>query len=136
MAKKELTYKQELFLDALFGEAKGDVNKACKLAGYSNNTERARILAALRTEINDRTQHYLAANGPKAAMAIISVMDGSVQPGDPKDILRAAETVLDRGGVPKQTPALTIGEGVEGAVFVMPLKDPPKEQDGSEKPED
>lgn len=136
MANK-LTYKQESFLEHLFGdECKGDVNKACRLAGYANGTERARILAALRSEINDRTQHYLAANGPKAAMALLSIMDGNVQSGDPKDILRAAEGVLDRGGVVKLQPVLNLGEGVEGAVFIMPTKDTQKEPDDSQNTED
>lgn len=128
MANK-LTEKQERFLEALFGDARGDVNKACRLAGYSDGTERARVLSALRTEINDRTQHYLAANGPKAAMALLSIMDGGVQSGDPKDILRAAEGVLDRGGVVKQQPVINLGEGVEGTVFIMPTKDAPKDDD-------
>jgi hypothetical protein len=128
MANK-LTVMQEYFLDALFGEAKGDVNKACKIAGYASGTERARILSSLRSEINDRTQHYLAAHGPKAAMALLSIMDGDVQSGDPKDILRAAEGVLDRGGVVKLQPVINLGEGVEGTVFIMPTKDPVKETD-------
>ena len=36
--EKSLTNMQEKFLDALFGEAKGDPRRAAELAGYSSHS--------------------------------------------------------------------------------------------------
>ena len=51
--KKILTEKQELFLEFLCGEAKGDIRSAMNLAGYSENTKVSEVVSSLKDEIVD-----------------------------------------------------------------------------------
>ena len=57
MKKKErvLTENQQKFLDVLFEEAQGDLVKAKKLAGYSDNVGTTSIVTALHEEIRELT---------------------------------------------------------------------------------
>ena len=71
---KELTDRQEIFLDCLFDQANGNLREAMKIAGYSENTKTSTVLRTLQDQIIDRTQMYLAANGPLAAMAMPGVL--------------------------------------------------------------
>ena len=50
---KQLTELQEKFLDALFGDAKGNYAKAMRLAGYAESTKPHVIVQSLRSEIID-----------------------------------------------------------------------------------
>lgn len=100
MAEKQLTDKQKLFLDKLFGEAEGDVRTAMTLAGYSTETDSTRLVAALREEILDRTNQVLASNAPKAAMAFGKIIDGEAVIGA-KELIATAKEVLDRVGLVK-----------------------------------
>ena len=64
--KKSLTDSQEKFLDALFGEAKGNPKKAGELAGYSENSY-PKVLRNLKSEIVSRAETYLANYSARAA---------------------------------------------------------------------
>ena len=52
---KQLTEKQQAFLDALFGEAEGNPAKALKIAGYAQGESTGRVMAPLKEEIAERT---------------------------------------------------------------------------------
>ena len=58
--RKELTELQQKFLNALFGEAKGNHAKAMRLAGYSENTNPHHILQSVRQEIIERAELEMA----------------------------------------------------------------------------
>ena len=66
---RNLTEKQQKFLDVLFEEAQGSPAKARKLAGYAEGTPPSQLVSGLKEEILDATQMYMARNAAKAAMA-------------------------------------------------------------------
>ncbi len=120
MANKELTEKQQLFLDLLFDdEVQGDISMAMKLAGYVN-TKPSTVLNALADEIYDRTREYIAANAPKAAMSLAGVLKTPTTPGV-QNALRAAEQLLDRAGHVKTEKVQVQTDG--GGLFILPPKD-------------
>ena len=72
---KILTPKQEAFLEALLGEARGHIGAAMNLAGYSRTTKTAEVVGPLKEEITERAGMMLAMNSPKAAFGIVDVLD-------------------------------------------------------------
>lgn len=118
---KELTEKQQLFLNSLFGEANGDYRKAMNTAGYSPSTQITDVLKGLREEILDHARNLLAINAPKAALGIVSVLENPEDKGS-KERMRAAEQILDRIGLTK-VEKLEIDTKVSGAIFLLPPKD-------------
>ena len=116
---KTLTEKQQRFLDVLFDEAGGDVVRAKELAGYSPNNSTTEIIKAIKEEVVEATQLYMARNAPRAAMSIVS---GMVEPTElgMKDKLTAAKDLLDRVGLVK-TEQLQV-EASNG-VMILPPKD-------------
>ena len=67
---RQLTDKQQKFLDVLFEEAGGSVTLAKKLAGYSETSSTSDVTKGLKDEILEATQLYMARNAPQAAVAI------------------------------------------------------------------
>ena len=115
---RQLTEKQQLFLQVLFEEANGDAGKAKKLAGYSEGTAINDIVTALKDEIMDATQTYMARNAPKAAVAITNGLDDPTQLGI-RDRLSAAKELLDRTGLIKTE---KVQVETSGGVMLMPPK--------------
>ena len=95
--KKELTPKQEAFIDALIQNG-GNVSQAMRTAGYEQ-TSRAWLVKSVSEEIVERTQNYLAAHGMKAASNLITALDedGTTPKGELR--LKAAESLLNRIGI-------------------------------------
>ena len=120
---KTLTEKQQKFLDVLFDEAGGDVVRAKELAGYSPNNSTTEIIKAIKEEVVEATQLYMARNAPRAAMSIVS---GMVQPTElgMKDKLTAAKDLLDRVGLVK-TEKLQV-EASNGLMILPPKDDTDK----------
>lgn len=115
--KRELSEKQKLFLEVLFGpEARGDVVKAKLLAGYCPTYSTNLLVASLEDEIIEATRKYLSRSAPKAVMAIESGLDDPTQLGF-NNRLAAAKDLLDRAGVVK-----TEKVDVAGGVFILPPK--------------
>lgn len=115
---KKLTEKQQAFLHYLFSEESGgDPIKAKKLAGYEPTTSTQSIVDSLQDEIVERTKQYLVQNGPKAAVAVSSLISNPTQLGG-KNKLNAAKDILDRIGVTK-----TEKVEIKGGLFVLPPKD-------------
>ena len=61
---RQLTGKQQAFLNVLFDEAGGNMVAAKKLAGYSESGSTAELLKELKEEILEATQMYMAQNAP------------------------------------------------------------------------
>jgi hypothetical protein len=116
---RQLTENQIKFLEVLFDEAEGDVVKAKKLAGYSENTPTRLIVDALKDEIFDATKTYMSRIGPKAAVAFGSALMDPTQLGV-KEKMHAAKEVLDRAGVVK-TERVQVESS--GGLFILPPKD-------------
>jgi|TARA_R100001480_G_scaffold71682_1_gene82827 hypothetical protein len=125
--KKELTPKQEAFIDALI-ENGGNVSQAMKLAGYEP-TSRTWLVNSVSSEIVERTQNYLAAHGMKAANNLITALDedGTTPKGELR--LKAAESLLNRIGIGSRE---TIDHNVTAihGVVLLPNKQDEKIIDG------
>ena len=115
---KQLTEKQQRFLDVLFEEAGGNVVTAKKLAGYSESSSTSDITKGLKDEILEATQLYLARNAPQAAVAIASSLSDPTQLGI-RDKLSAAKELLDRTGLIKTE---KVQVETSGGVVLMPPK--------------
>ena len=116
---RQLTEKQQKFLDVLFDQAGGDIGSAIKLAGYADGVRPTQIVASLKEEILEATQTYMARNAPKAAVAITSSLDDPTQLGI-RDRMTAAKELLDRTGLIKTE---KVQVETTGGVMLMPPKD-------------
>ena len=123
--EKNYTEKQLTFLDALMGEAGGNIRKAMDIAGYSKTTKSGEVVKNLREEIIERASLMLAMNAPKAAFGIIGVLDDPSAMGA-RNAVAAAREVLDRSGLVKKEQVEV--KGPEGGVFILPPKK--SEEDG------
>jgi hypothetical protein len=117
---KQLTEQQQTFLDALFGEAKGNPVLAKKIAGYSDNKATSVIMNSLKDEILERTKLYLATHAPKAAMSVVDGMNDPTELGF-KEKLSAAKDLLDRVGIIKTEKVMV--EAAPGIVVLPPKND-------------
>ena len=118
--KKELTVKQQSFLDHLV-DTGGDPKEAAKLAGYSENGH-WQVAHALKNEIIELASNILAQSAPKAAIKLVDILDSSVPIPQANIRLQAAQTILDRTGLGKQE-RLDVKHKVEGGLFILPAKE-------------
>lgn len=95
---RKLTEQQQTFLDNLYGpEAKGDIRKAMRIAGYTPSTSSSTVTVALQDEIFELTKKFIAQSATKAAYSMYEVMDDPRQLGN-KEKMAAAKDILDRAG--------------------------------------
>lgn len=119
MNNKELTFKQQSFLDALV-ETGGDPKRAAELAGYANNSH-WQVVKSLKHEIIDLASNILAQSAPQAALKLVEVMHSDVPIPQANLRLQAAQTILDRTGLGKQE-KLDVNASVSGGLFIIPAK--------------
>ena len=119
IATKELTDKQAAFLEALLGEARGNIRLAMDMAGYSKSTKTTEVVAPLKEEIKERAGMMLAMNAPKAAFGIVDVLDDPSALGA-RNAISAAREVLDRTGLVKKEQVEVSGNA--GGIFILPPK--------------
>ena len=117
--KKEYTEKQQAFLDALMGEARGNIRKAMDIAGYSRGTKASEVTGPLKEEIIEQASMMLAMNAPKAAHGLIGVLDDPTALGA-RNAINAAREVLDRTGLVKKEKVEVTNNG--GGMFILPPK--------------
>jgi hypothetical protein len=117
---KNLTEKQQRFLEVLFDEAGGDVVAAKKLAGYNEASSTTAIVEALKDEIADKTRTYFARTAPKAAMAMVGALYDPTELGI-KDKMSAAKDLLDRAGLGKVDKVDVTSSS--GGIFYLPPKE-------------
>jgi len=122
---RQLTGKQQAFLNVLFDEAGGNMVMAKKLAGYSDATTTTEIVKGLKEEILEATQMYMAQNAPKAAMAMTGALSDPTELGI-RDKMSAAKELLDRVGLVK-TEKMQVE--ASGGVMLMPPKAPVEDDD-------
>ena len=116
---RELTTKQETFLQVLFDEAEGDYMRAKQIAGYSEKTSPSEVPRSMKDEVLELTKEYLAMNAPRAARAMVSVLDRPSELGN-QHRLTAAKELLDRIGIHKTDKVeLTAPSGI----MLLPPKD-------------
>tara|TARA_R110002020_G_scaffold172192_1_gene362450 strand:+ start:1106 stop:1546 length:441 start_codon:yes stop_codon:yes gene_type:complete len=119
--KKSLTDSQEKFLDALFGEAKGNPKKAGELAGYSDHSY-PKVVRSLKSEIVSRAEGYLATHSAKAATKMVDMLEEDGTTPHASIRLEAAKQILDRIGIAKKEKIDINMKAVHG-LFILPAKD-------------
>jgi hypothetical protein len=122
---RNLTERQKKFLDVLFEEAQGDAVTAKRLAGYSDNTPTTEIIAAIKDEVLERTNMYLARTAPRAAVSLAGALLDPTELGI-KEKLSAAREILDRTGLVK-TEKVHV-EATNG-LMILPPKDKDEEKE-------
>ena len=115
---KELTEKQQKFLDVLFDEANGDVTQAKLLAGYAPTSSTSDIVRGIKEEVLEATQMFMARNAPRAAVAMVSGINDPTEWGM-REKMTAAKELLDRTGLVK-TEKMQVES--TGGVMLMPVK--------------
>lgn len=116
---KQLTEKQQKFIDVLFDEARGDPVKAKKLAGYAEGVSTNQVIAPIENEIFEATKKFIAQSSTKAAYTMFSVMADPTDLGV-KEKMMAAKDILDRAGLVK-TDKVEI-KAVD-PLFILPSKE-------------
>lgn len=92
--EKTHTETQTAFLEALLGEARGDIRTAMTIAGYAKTTKTAEVVSSLKEEITERASMMLAMNAPKAAFGIVDVLNDPSSLGA-RNAISAAREVFD-----------------------------------------
>ena len=116
---KNLTEKQQKFLDVLFEEAQGDPVQAKKLAGYADSVASTSVVNSLTDEIADVTKKFIAQSSTKAAYTMFSVMSDPTDLGV-KEKMLAAKDILDRAGFTKTD---RVEVKTSEPLFILPAKD-------------
>jgi hypothetical protein len=119
--EKQYTEKQNAFLEALVGEARGDIRSAMRSAGYSDSTKVHEVVNPLRNEIVERASMMLAMNAPRATFSMIDVLHDPAAMGA-RNAVAAAREILDRSGLVKKEQVEI--KGPEGGIFILPPKQP------------
>jgi len=119
--KKSLTDSQEKFLDALFGEAKGNPKRAGELAGYSEHSY-PKVLRNLKSEIISRAEIYLATHSAKAATKMVDMLDEDGTTPQASIRMEAAKQILDRIGIAKKE-KLDVNVKAMHGLFILPPKE-------------
>ena len=116
---RELTTKQQTFLQVLFDEADGDYIKAKRIAGYSETTSPSEVLRSVKDEVLELTKEYMAMNAPRAARAMINVLERPSELGN-QHRLHAAKELLDRIGIHKTD---KVEVSTPNGIMILPPKD-------------
>jgi hypothetical protein len=117
--EREYTPQQMAFRRALIGEAKGDIQAALQIAGYSENTRPADIIRTLRAEIIEDAMDMLALKATRAVHNLSEVMENPTS-GGASNVIKVANSILDRVGVQnKDSLALNVPAG---GLVIMPAK--------------
>lgn len=119
MAEKQLTTKQQSFLDNLT-RCGGDVKEAAELAGYAEGTHYA-VVKSLKSEILDLASNIMAQNAPKAASKLVQIMDSPEPIPQANMRIQAAQQLLDRVGLGK-TERVDVNVNTGGGLFIIPAK--------------
>ena len=119
--EKSLTNTQEKFLDALFGEARGNLKKAGELAGYSEHSY-PKVVRNLKQEIISRAENYLATHSAKAATKMVDMLDEDGTTPHANIRMEAAKQILDRIGIVRKDQIDINMKSLHG-IFILPAKD-------------
>jgi len=115
---RNLTEKQQKFLDVLFEEAGGNLSTARKLAGYADGVSSKAIAESLSEEIAELTKRFISSSAVKAAYSMFEVMNNPTDLGN-KEKMAAAKDVLDRSGFIKTE---KVEVSAANPLFILPQK--------------
>jgi len=116
-----MTELQEKFLDALLGEARGNVTRAAEIVGC-HPAYGFSLVQKFKDKIIQRAEEILALHAPQAAFGMVDALNGkSSGPSSGKIRLEAAKQILDRAGIVKKD-ELKVDVGNKGAIIIFPAK--------------
>ena len=115
---RNLTEKQQKFLDVLFEEAGGNLVAAKKLAGYADGVSSKQVAESLAEEIADLTKKFISSSATKAAYSMFEIMNSPTDLGN-KEKMAAAKDVLDRSGFIKTE---KVEVSAANPLFILPQK--------------
>ena len=115
---RNLTEKQQKFLDVLFEEAGGNLVKAKKLAGYADGVSSKQVAESLAEEIADLTKKFISSSATKAAYSMFEIMNSPTDLGN-KEKMAAPKDVLDRSGFIKTE---KVEVSAANPLFILPQK--------------
>jgi hypothetical protein len=118
---KELTIQQKTFINALFGEAKGNPKKAGEIAGYSDSSY-PNVVKSLKEIIVEKAESVLALHSPKAVMGLVDALEEDGMTPSANIRIEAAKQILDRVGIVKKE-KIDINAQVAHGIFILPPKD-------------
>ena len=118
--KKELTTKQQLFLDNII-PCGGNLRQAAEVAGYAPGSYTT-IAKSLRKEIIELAESVMAYNAPQAAMKVVEMVTSDSPVPQANVRLQAAQTLLDRVGLGKKDKLEVDVQGSQG-LFILPSKE-------------
>ena len=116
---RTLTPNQQDFLEALLGEACGNIRAAMDLAGYSRTTKTAEGIGPFKEKIIEWAGIKRAMNATKAAFGIIDTLDDPSAIGAHNTIPAAKEILDPTGLVKKEQLEITTDTG---GMFILPPK--------------
>lgn len=118
--ERNYTDKQLSFLEAMAGEARGNIGAAIKAAGYGAGVASRDVVPYLQDELIAIAEYILAYNAPKAAFGMVGVIDDPTALGA-KNSVSAAKEILDRVGIVKKEKLEVSSEDGKG-IFILPAK--------------
>ena len=118
---KELTIQQKTFINALFGEAKGNPKKAGEIAGYSDSSY-PNVVKSLKEIIVEKAESVLALHSPKAVMGLVDALEEDGRTPAANIRIEATKQILDRVGIVKKE-KIDINAQVAHGIFILPPKD-------------
>lgn len=119
--KKELSPREQLFLDYLFdGEEVRHPEEAKRIAGYPKDYPVMKIIKDINKELLERCDNYLALYAPNGVMGLIQLLNEPETPGS-KLKLQTIIELLDRAGVVKKEKT-EVAQQAPNFVFVLPSK--------------
>lgn len=120
---RELTTKQQLFLECLYDEdCKGDPVKAKVKAGYSPETSTRMLLKGLREELDELAITQMTGDMARAVLALRDVLERPTQLGG-NTKMKAALEILNWGGMRKQGSGDLKLNVPEGGIVILPAKE-------------
>ena len=118
--KKELTTKQQMFLDNIVS-CNGNLKEAAELAGYAPGSYTT-IAKGLRKEIIEIAENIMASSAPQAALKVVEMVTSDNPLPQANIRLQAAQTLLDRVGLGKKDKLEVEVQGSQG-LFILPAKE-------------
>jgi hypothetical protein len=118
--KKELTTKQQVFLDNIVA-CNGNLKQAAEIAGYAPGSYTT-IAKSLRKEIIELAENIMAYSAPQAALKVVEMVTSDNPLPQANIRLQAAQTLLDRVGLGKKDKLEVDVQGSQG-LFILPAKE-------------
>lgn len=118
--KKELTTKQQIFLDNIVA-CNGNLKQAAEIAGYAPGSYTT-IAKSLRKEIIELAENIMASSAPQAALKVVEMVTSDNPLPQANIRLQAAQTLLDRVGLGKKDKLEIDVQGSQG-LFILPAKE-------------